>query len=203
LSTGKKVLISGFEPFGGSDLNSSQLVVEAISKESLSGLELSAVILPVEFDKAARVLLSKVNDFNPEIIISIGQAEGRKAITPEKIAINLDSARIPDNAGELRVNKVIVEAGADGYFSTLPIEKMVEAVKECGLESEISLSAGAFLCNHIFYHLQHQLLEREVKSGFVHLPLVNEQIAQYPNQPSWALKDLVQGVRAAILSTLW
>jgi pyroglutamyl-peptidase len=202
LSIGKKVLISGFEPFGGSDLNSSQLVLEAISKESLSGLELSAVILPVEFDKAARVLLSKVNDFNPEIIISFGQAEGRKAITPEKIAINLDSARIPDNAGELRVNKVIVEAGADGYFSTLPIEKMVEAVKECGLESEISLSAGAFLCNHIFYHLQHQLLEREVKSGFVHLPLVNEQIAQYPNQPSWALKDLVQGVRAAILSTL-
>ena len=199
---GKKVLISGFEPFGGSHLNSSQLVVEAISKESLSGLELSAVILPVEFDKAARVLLSKVNDFNPEIIISFGQAEGRKAITPEKIAINLDSARIPDNAGELRVNKVIVEAGADGYFSTLPIEKMVAAVKECGLESEISLSAGAFLCNHIFYHLQHQLLEREVKSGFVHLPLVNEQIAQYPNQPSWALKDLVQGVRAAILSTL-
>jgi pyroglutamyl-peptidase len=202
LLIGKKVLISGFEPFGGSHLNSSQLVVEAISKESLSGLELSAVILPVEFDKAARVLLSKVNDFNPEIIISFGQAEGRKAITPEKIAINLDSARIPDNAGEWRVNKVIVEAGADGYFSTLPIEKMVAAVKECGLESEISLSAGAFLCNHIFYHLQHQLLEREVKSGFVHLPLVNEQIAQYPNQPSWALKDLVQGVRAAILSTL-
>ena len=202
MSIGKKVLISGFEPFGGSDLNSSQLVLEAISKESLSGLELSAVILPVEFGKAARVLLSKVNDFNPEIIISFGQAEGRKAITPEKIAINLDSARIPDNAGELRVNKVIVEAGADGYFSTLPIEKMVAAVKECGLESEISLSAGAFLCNHIFYHLQHQLLEREVKSGFVHLPLVNEQIAQYPNQPSWALKDLVQGVRAAILSTL-
>ena len=202
MSIGKKVLISGFEPFGGSHLNSSQLVVEAISKENLSGLELSAVILPVEFDKAARVLLSKVNDFNPEIIISFGQAEGRKAITPEKIAINLDSARIPDNAGELRVNKVIVEAGADGYFSTLPIEKMVAAVKECGLESEISLSAGAFLCNHIFYHLQHQLLEREVKSGFVHLPLVNEQIAQYPNQPSWALKDLVQGVKAAILSTL-
>ena len=199
---GKKVLISGFEPFGGSHLNSSQLVVEAISKENLSGLELSAVILPVEFDKAARVLLSKVNDFNPEIIISFGQAEGRKAITPEKIAINLDSARIPDNAGELRVNKVIIEKGADGYFSTLPIEKMVEAVKECGLESEISLSAGAFLCNHIFYHLQHQLLKSGVKSGFVHLPLVNEQIAQYPNQPSWALKDLVQGVRAAILSTL-
>ena len=202
MSIGKKVLISGFEPFGGSHLNSSQLVVEAISKESLSGLELSAIILPVEFDKAARVLLSKVNDFNPEIIISFGQAEGRKAITPEKIAINLDSARIPDNAGELRVNKVIVETGADGYFSTLPIEKMVEAVKECGLESEISLSAGAFLCNHTFYHLQHQLLESGVKSGFVHLPLVNEQIAQYPNQLSWALKDLVQGVRAAILSTL-
>jgi len=202
LSTGKKVLISGFEPFGGSDLNSSQLVVEAISKESFTGLELFTVILPVEFDKAAKILLSKIKEVNPEIIIAFGQAEGRKALTPEKIAINLDSARIPDNAGELRVSKVILEAGADGYFSTLPIDKIVEAVKECGLESEISLSAGAFLCNHIFYHLQHQLLESGVKSGFVHLPLVNEQIAQYPNQPSWALIDLVQGVKAAILSTL-
>ena len=202
MSIGRRVLISGFEPFGGSNLNSSQLVVEAISKESFSGLDLFTVILPVEFGKAADVLLSKVKEIDPEIIIAFGQAEGRKALTPEKIAINLDSARIPDNAGELRVNKVIIEKGADGYFSTLPIEKMVEAVKECGLESEISLSAGAFLCNHIFYHLQHKLLESGVKSGFVHLPLVNEQITQYPNQASWAFKDLVQGVRATILSTL-
>ena len=202
MSIERRVLISGFEPFGGSNLNSSQLVVEAISKESFTGLELFTVILPVEFGKAADVLLSKVKEIDPEIIITFGQAEGRKALTPEKIAINLDSARIPDNAGELRVNKVIIEKGADGYFSTLPIEKMVEAVKECGLESEISLSAGAFLCNHIFYHLQHKLLESGVKSGFVHLPLVNEQITQYPNQPSWALKDLIQGVKAAILSTL-
>ena len=202
MSIGRRVLISGFEPFGGSNFNSSQLVVEAISKESFTGLELFTVILPVDFGKAADVLLSKVKEIDPEIIIAFGQAEGRKALTPEKIAINLDSARIPDNAGELRVNKVIIEKGADGYFSTLPIEKMVEAVKECGLESEISLSAGAFLCNHIFYHLQHKLLESGVKSGFVHLPLVNEQIAQYPNQPSWALKDLIQGVKAAILSTL-
>jgi pyroglutamyl-peptidase len=202
LSTGKKVLISGFEPFGGSDLNSSQLVVEAISKESFSGVELSSVILPVEFDKAAKVLFSKVRELDPEIVISFGQAEGRKAITPEKIAINLDSARIPDNTGELRVNKVIIEAGADGYFSTLPVDKMVEAVKECGLDGEISLSAGAFLCNHIFYHLQHQLLERGIKSGFVHLPLVNEQLAQYPDQPGWALEDLIQGVKAAILSAI-
>jgi len=202
LSIRRRVLISGFEPFGGSNLNSSQLVVEAISKESFSGLDLFTVILPVEFGKAADVLLSKVKEIDPEIIVAFGQAEGRKALTPEKIAINLDSARIPDNAGEIRVNKVIIEKGADGYFSTLPIEKMVEAVKACGLEGEISLSAGAFLCNHIFYHLQHKLLESGVKSGFVHLPLVNEQIAQYPNQPSWALKDLVQGVKAAILSTL-
>ena len=202
MSIERRVLISGFEPFGGSNFNSSQLVVEAISKESFTGLELFTVILPVDFGKAADVLLSKVKEIDPEIIIAFGQAEGRKALTPEKIAINLDSARIPDNAGELRVNKVIIEKGADGYFSTLPIEKMVKAVKECGLESEVSLSAGAFLCNHIFYHLQHKLLESGVKSGFVHLPLVNEQIAQYPNQPSWALKDLIQGVKAAILSTL-
>ncbi|MFY8002905.1 MAG: hypothetical protein ACOVO8_04865, partial [Candidatus Nanopelagicaceae bacterium] len=99
MSIGRRVLISGFEPFGGSNLNSSQLVVEVISKESFSGLDLFTVILPVEFGKAADVLLSKVKEIDPEIIIAFGQAEGRKALTPEKIAINLDSARIPDNAG--------------------------------------------------------------------------------------------------------
>lgn len=202
MSVSKKILISGFEPFGGSDSNSSQLVVDSLSKEKFLGVELFKLILPVEFDVAAKILLAEVKEISPEIIVSLGQAEGRKAITPEKIAINLDSARIPDNAGELRVNQVIIKEGADGYFSTLPIEKMVGGIKECELESEISLSAGAFLCNHIFYHLQHHLLGSGIMSGFVHLPLVNEQVAQYPDQPSWALKDLVQGVRAAILSTL-
>jgi len=202
LSSSKKILISGFEPFGGANSNSSQLVVDAIAKEDLFGVELFTVILPVEFDKAAKVLLSKVKEANPEIIICFGQAEGRKSITPEKIAINLDSTRITDNAGDSRVDKIIIEGGADGYFSTLPIERMVEAVRASGLESEISLSAGAFLCNHIFYHLQHQLIGQGKESGFVHLPLVNEQSSQFPNQPSWALADLTQGVRALILSVL-
>lgn len=197
-----KVLVSGFEPFGGADLNPSQLLVERLSQETIPGVELRAIVLPVEFDKAAEILLAEVKKFSPQVVISFGQAEGRSAITPEKIAINLDSARIPDNAGDQRQNQVIREQGADGYFSTLPVEEMVAALKAAGVAGSLSLSAGSFVCNHIFYTLQHELKGANIKSGFVHLPLVPEQSSEFPNQPTMSLDDMVKGAKALILSTL-
>ena len=197
-----KVLVSGFEPFGGADLNPSQLLVERLSPETIPGVELRAIVLPVEFDKAAEILLAEVKKFSPQVVISFGQAEGRSAITPEKIAINLDSARIPDNAGDQRQNQVIREQGADGYFSTLPVEEMVAALKAAGVAGSLSLSAGSFVCNHIFYTLQHELKGANIKSGFVHLPLVPEQSSEFPNQPTMSLDDMVKGAKALILSTL-
>ena len=197
-----KVLVSGFEPFGGASLNPSQLLVERLAKESIPGVELRALVLPVEFDKAAERLLAEVKEFSPHVVMSFGQAEGRSAITPEKIAINLDSARIPDNAGDQRQNRPIRENGADGYFSTLPVEKMVSALNKIGVASSLSLSAGSFVCNHIFYALQHELKGLRINSGFVHLPLVPEQSNQFPNQPTMPLDEMLKGAKELISSCL-
>ena len=159
----KKVLISGFEPFGGSRLNPSQLLVEALSQSSIDGVELAAIVLPVEFERATELLLEKIRDFQPDVVIAFGQAEGRKAIMPEKIAVNLDNAGIADNSGDQRQNRVIEPDGNDGYFTTLPVEKMIEAITSAGIPAELSLSAGNFVCNHVFYELQRNLIKTEIK----------------------------------------
>ena len=198
----KKVLISGFEPFGGSRLNPSQLLVEALSQSSIDCVELAAIVLPVEFERATELLLGKIRDFQPDVVIAFGQAEGRKAIMPEKIAVNLDNAGIADNSGDQRQNRVIDADGNDGYFTTLPVEKMIEAITSAGIPAELSLSAGNFVCNHVFYELRRALIKTEIKTGFVHLPLIAEQSPEFPGQPTMALEELVRGARAAILSTL-
>ncbi len=197
-----RVLVTGFEPFGGASLNPSQLLVEELAKQKLPGVDLITAILPVEFDRAAEILLAKIQEFSPNMVISFGQAEGRSSITPEKIAINLDDARIADNSGDARKQKEIVTGGADGYFSTLPVEKIVSALNEAGVPANLSLSAGSFVCNHIFYRMQHALLGQGIKSGFIHLPLVPEQSAEFPNQPTLSLEQMLVGAKAAILSTL-
>jgi pyroglutamyl-peptidase len=197
-----KVLITGFEPFGGAKLNPSQLLVERLIQEDIPGVEVHAVVLPVEFDVAASRLLTEIDIFKPKVVICFGQAEGRAAITPEKVAINWDDARIADNSGDQRAQRVINESGADGYFSTLPVEKMVEALKTAGVPGSLSLSAGSFVCNHIFYVMQQSLLKSGVKSGFIHLPLVPEQSDEFPNQPTMSLNEMVRGAKAVILSTL-
>ena len=155
----RKVLLSGFEPFGGSRLNPSQLLVEALSQSSIDGVELAIIVLPVEFERATELLLAKIKDFNPDVVIAFGQAEGRKAIMPEKIAVNLDNAGIADNSGDQRQNRVIDADGNDGYFTTLPVEKMIEAITSTGIPAELSLSAGNFVCNHVFYELQRALIK--------------------------------------------
>lgn len=200
MTTKTKVLVSGFEPFGGAKLNPSELLVHELKKIEFSDIELSTIVLPVEFDRAAEILLHTIKQVKPAVVIAFGQAEGRTAITPEKIAINLDDARIPDNSGDQRRNKLIDESGNDGYFSTLPIEKMVEAMKAGGYPAEISLSAGAFVCNHIFYSLQRELQGLGIRSGFVHLPLVNEQSEEFPGKFTMKLNEMVSAAKAAIIA---
>lgn len=202
MSGEKRVLVTGFEPFGQSKLNPSQLLVEALTSEDLPGVELSALVLPVEFDRASEILLTKIAQISPDFVISFGQAEGRSAITPEKIAINLNHARIADNSGDQRQDSVIDELGNDGYFSTLPVNQIVEAIKSVGVESELSLSAGTFVCNHIFYKLQKELSNSSIKSGFIHIPLVPEQSAEFPGAPTMEINLIIRGAKAAILSIL-
>lgn len=197
-----RVLITGFEPFGNSKLNPSALLVERLDKERIPGVELHSIVLPVEFDRSVQILLQKIEECGPDFVVSFGQAEGRTGITPEKVAINFDDARIPDNSGDQRKNKKIDENGPDAYFSTMPVEKMVEAIKSEGIVSALSLSAGAFVCNHLFYEVQRALQGSAIKSGFIHLPLIPEQSDEFPGQPTLDLSLMVRGAKAAILSAL-
>jgi pyroglutamyl-peptidase len=198
MATKTNVLVSGFEPFGGARLNPSELLVAELKSIDFENLELSTIILPVEFDRASEILLRTIREEKPAVVIAFGQAEGRTAINPEKVAINLDDARIPDNAGDQRENQVIDEGGNDRYLSTLPIEAMIEAMKSGGYPAEISLSAGAFVCNHIFYALQKELQGSGIRSGFVHLPLVSQQAAEFPGKFTMELNEMVKAAKAAI-----
>jgi pyroglutamyl-peptidase len=188
-----KVLLTGFEPFGKSTLNPSAEIVKRMNGENIV-----TAVLPVAYGKSANQLLALIAEHNPDVVICFGQAEGRKEITPERVAINLDDARLADNEGVLRNDLKILEEGPDAYFSTLPVKELVEAIKSQGIPAAVSLSAGAFLCNHVFYVAQNKLADTNVRSGFVHVPLMDEQAGEFPGLPTMPLDQMVTAVRAML-----
>lgn len=188
-----KVLLTGFEPFGNATLNPSAEIVKKISGDNIV-----TAILPVSYAESAKQLLALIEEHNPDVVICLGQAEGRKEITPERVAINLDDARLPDNQGLLRSDVKILEDGPDAYFSTLPIKEFVEAIKANGVPAAVSLSAGAFLCNHVFYVAQNKFVGTKVRSGFVHVPLMDEQTGEFPGLPTMPLDQMITAVRAML-----
>ena len=188
-----KILVTGFEPFATSSLNPSGEIVKA-----LIGDDLVTAVLPVVFGQASSQLRELIDLHKPTAVLCLGQAEGRSEMTPERIAINLDNARIADNAGNQPLEQKIIADGPDGHFSTLPIEKMVASMKAAGIPASISLSAGTFVCNHIFYVLQDYLKDSSIKSGFMHVPLMDEQRKEYPNLPTMPIRQMVAGVEIAL-----
>ena len=188
-----KVLLTGFEPFGKATLNPSAEIVKHINGDNIV-----TAILPVAYAQSAERLLGLIAEHNPEVVICLGQAEGRKEITPERVAINLDDARLADNEGVLRNDVKILNDGPDAYFSTLPVKEIVEAIKAAGVPAAISLSAGAFLCNHVFYVAQNKFAGTKVRSGFVHVPLMDEQAGEFPGLPTMPLEQMVKAVRAML-----
>jgi pyroglutamyl-peptidase len=188
-----KVLLTGFEPFGTATSNPSGEIVKQISGDNIV-----TAILPVTYAQSAERLLALIAEHNPEVVICLGQAEGRTQITPEKIAINLDDARLPDNAGVQRSDIKILDNGPDAYFTTLPIKEMVDAAKAAGVPASVSLSAGAFLCNHVFYVAQNNFAGTKVRSGFVHVPLMDSQAPEFPGLPTMPLDQMVTAVRAML-----
>lgn len=188
-----KILLTGFEPFGKASSNPSGEIVKQISGENII-----TAILPVAYAQSAERLLALIAEHNPDVVICLGQAEGRKVITPERIAINLDDARLADNEGVMRNDVKILEDGPDGYFSTLPVKEIVEAIKEAGVPASVSLSAGAFLCNHVFYVAQNKFAGTKVRSGFVHVPLMDEQAGEFPGLPTMPLDQMVKAVRTML-----
>ena len=188
-----KVLLTGFEPFGKASLNPSGEIVKQISGENIV-----TAILPVAYEQSAKALLALIEQHKPDVVISLGQAEGRTQITPERIAINLDDARLADNQGVMRNDVPILVGGPVAYESTLPIKEFVEAIKAIEVPAAVSLSAGAFLCNHIFYVAQNKFAGTQVRSGFVHVPLMDEQSGEFPGLPTMPLAQMVKAVRAML-----
>jgi pyroglutamyl-peptidase len=187
------ILLTGFEPFGKATLNPSGEIVKQISGENIV-----TAILPVAYAQSAERLLQLIAEHNPDVVICLGQAEGRTQITPERIAINLDDARLADNQGVMRNEMPIVLDGPVAYESTLPIKEIVKAINVAGVPAAVSLSAGAFLCNHVFYVAQDHFKGTKVRSGFVHVPLMDEQGPEFPGLPTMPLEQMVTAVRAML-----
>jgi pyroglutamyl-peptidase len=185
-----KVLLTGFEPFGKATLNPSGEIVKQISGENIV-----TAILPVAYAQSAKALLVLIDQHKPDVVICLGQAEGRTQISPERIAINLDDARLADNEGVIRNDVPIAVGGPVAYESTLPIKEFVSAINAVGIPAAVSLSAGTFLCNHIFYVAQDRFKDTKVRSGFVHVPLMDEQAGEFPGLPTMSLAQMVQAVR--------
>ncbi len=188
-----KVLLTGFEPFGTATSNPSGEIVKQISGDNIV-----TAILPVAYAGSAERLLALIAEHNPDVVICLGQAEGRTQITPEKVAINLDDAHLSDNAGVQRGDVKILDDGPDAYFTTLPIKEMVDAAKAAGVAAVVSLSAGAFLCNHVFYVAQNKFAGTKIRSGFVHVPLMDSQAPEFPGLPTMPLDQMVKAVRAML-----
>jgi pyroglutamyl-peptidase len=195
----KTVLLTGFEPFNGAAINPAWEAVRLLDGWSGDGFRVEVRELPCVFGRAVDELRAFVDEIRPDIAIAVGQAGGRPEISVERIAINVDDARILDNAGQQPVDVAIVADGPAAYFTNLPIKAMVAAIRAQGIRAGVSQTAGTFVCNHVFYALMHHLRERPVKAGFIHVPFLPEQAAAWPEPaPSMALDQIVAGLRVAV-----
>jgi len=193
-----RILLTGFEPFGGDPVNPSALVCRALHGQRVAHATVHTVELPCVFGRALQVLDEALAAHSPVFVLALGLAAGRGEISVERAALNIDDARIPDNAGAQPVDVPVVAGGPAAWFSTLPVKAIVAALRQAGLPAGVSQSAGTFVCNHVFYGLQHRLAGTGVRSGFVHVPLLDTQAAAHPGLPTLPLADLVRGVRIAL-----
>ncbi|MET7837835.1 pyroglutamyl-peptidase I [Streptomyces sp. NPDC005356] len=196
-----RVLITGFEPFGGESVNPSWQAASMVAAEPPAGLTVTAVQLPCVFGESVVALRRAVRESGPDLVVCVGQAGGRPGVTVERIAVNVDDARITDNAGAAPVDEPVVPGGPAAYFSTLPIKACVAAIREAGVPAAVSNTAGTFVCNHVAYGLAH-LIATElpgVRGGFVHVPWAPEQV---PDGTAAALPaaTVAQGLRALLLA---
>ncbi|PQJ89264.1 pyroglutamyl-peptidase I [Aliivibrio sifiae] len=192
----KKILITGFEPFGDDKINPALEAVRLIAGRKLNGGEISICQVPVVRYKSIETVKKAIEELQPYAVITVGQASGRAAITPERIAINVDDFRIPDNDGIQVIDEPVVEGGPDAYFTTLPIKAMVSEIQQKGIPAQVSNTAGTFVCNHLFYGIQHYLKDTNIRHGFIHIPLLPEQSVD-GSQPTMKLEQIAEGLAIA------
>ncbi|HEL2056932.1 TPA: pyroglutamyl-peptidase I [Streptococcus suis] len=194
-----KILVTAFDPFGGESINPAQEAVRLLPKKIL-GADIETLFVPTVFHLSALQLEEQWEKSQPDVVLCIGQAGGRPDLTPERVAINLDDARIPDNRGQAPIDASIRSDGPAAYFSTLPIKAMVQAIRQAGLPASVSNSAGTFVCNHLMYQALYLAENRfpNSKAGFLHIPFLPQQVVDKPGLPSMSLADIVRGLEAAI-----
>lgn len=196
----KKLLITGLDPFGGETVNPAFEAVRLLP-DICGEMKLCKLEVPTEFLRSGTLLKAKIYEEKPDAVLCIGQAGGRAAITPERIAINVMDARIADNAGYQPVDEPIVPGAPAGYFSTLPIRKIVQSIQQAGLPASISNTAGTYVCNHLLYTLLHLAATElpELRGGFIHVPYALEQLSGKPEgTPAMDLQDIARGLCCAV-----
>lgn len=195
-----KILLTAFDPFGGEKINPAQEALKKIQSPS-TNQELIKLVVPTVFGLSIQTVCDAIQKHQPDVVICIGQAGGRPAITIEQIAINLIDASIPDNQGNQPTDQPVSAGGPDGYFSTLPVKNMVNAVRGSGIPASVSYSAGTFVCNQLMYGVLHYLHHNfpQTRGGFIHIPYLPAQTVSIPRPtPSMSLEDMVKGLEAAL-----
>lgn len=198
-----KLLVTGFDAFGGEKVNPAQLVVESLPDE-INGNQVLKLIIPTIRYESAKKIMEVMDQEKPDIVVSIGQAGGNDAIAIERVAINCDDYRIQDNGGNQPIDEPIVEEGPTAYFSTLPIRKIYEALQKESYPVRISNSAGTFVCNHVFYSIRHYIEENHlsIQSGFIHIPYIKEQVEEKPKVPYMELNKIQEAIVLALQTIL-
>ena len=196
-----KVLISGFQPFGEEVINPSIEATKHLPKE-IAGHKIIGIEIPVEQNTSLRVIKEAIQLHRPDIVINVGQAGGRSCISVERIGINVDDYSIVDNAGKQPIDEKIVGDGPAAYFSTLPIKAIVADLRKVGIPAEVSNSAGTYVCNHVMYGVAHMLRNQKVRSGFVHIPFLPQQVLNKPHHASMSLEVIVKALEVIIQTVL-
>ena len=197
------VLVTGFEPFGGEKTNPSWQVCGRLPPE-IAGLRVETCRVPCEFRRSIEVVAAAIEKHRPSLVVCLGQAGGRAHLSVERVAINIDDARIPDNTGFRPVDEPIAPNGPPAHFATLPVKAMVAAMREASVPAEVSNSAGTYICNHLMYGVLHFLAARgiDARAGFIHVPHSEEQVLDKPAVPAMAIASMARGVEAAIAAAV-
>lgn len=194
-----KILLTAFDPFGGKKINPALEAVKLVKAEDLTA-ELIKLEVPTVFHKSIKTVQEAMRKHKPDAVLCVGQAGGRFQLTPERVAINLDDARIPDNEGQQPVDEPIFADGADAYFASLPIKAMVESIKAENLPAAVSNTAGTFVCNHLMYGVLYTIAKEfpQCRGGFIHVPFIPAQVVDKANTPCLSLNDIARGLTASL-----
>lgn len=191
----KKILLTGFDPFGGEAVNPAWEAVSRLPVQ-LGSVQIDRLQVPTVFGLAAQRTLAYAEEIKPDAVVCVGQAGGRSAVTPELVAINLQYASIADNAGDMPQDVPVVPGAPAAYFSTLPVRRMTQAIAAAGLPGAVSYSAGSFVCNDLLYRVLHHFHGTPVRAAFIHVPYLPEQAK--PGVPSMPLEDIIRALEAAL-----